>query len=233
MYYIKRITMSGPKVETSSVDLDKGVNILYGASNTGKSYIAECIDYMMGNDDHRIDDNKGYDTIRMELDVDGSSLTMVRKLGETKIQVFSNVAGIEGGEYTLAGNNRICHVWLRLMGITELHRINKSAHFQREELNNRAFDHAFVIREKNIYSLESILMPGQYSRFPVAKAALLFLMTGNDYDDGVEYEKPEIHDAKKKAVIEFADSQILALQGQEEELKRDIPNRSFKSSRLL
>lgn len=25
MYYIKRITMSGPKVETSSVDLDKGL----------------------------------------------------------------------------------------------------------------------------------------------------------------------------------------------------------------
>lgn len=224
MYYIKRITMSGPKVETSSVDLDKGVNILYGASNTGKSYIAECIDYMMGNEDHRIDDNKGYDTIRMELDVDGDSLTMVRKLGETKIQVFSNVVGIESGEYTLAGNNRICHVWLRLMGITEIHNINKSAHCQREELNNRAFDHAFVIREKNIYSHESILMPGQYSRFPVAKSALLFLMTGNDYDDGVEYEKPEIYDAKKKAVIEFADSQILALQGQEEELKRDIPD---------
>ena len=224
MYYIKRITMSGPKVETSSVDLDKGVNILYGASNTGKSYIAECIDYMMGNEDHRIDDNKGYDTIRMELDVDGDTLTMVRKLGETKIQVFSNVVGIESGEYTLGGNNRICHVWLRLMGITEIHNINKSAHCQREELNNRAFDHAFVIREKNIYSHESILMPGQYSRFPVAKAALLFLMTGNDYDDGVEYEKPEIYDAKKKAVIEFADSQILALQGQEEELKRDIPD---------
>ncbi len=224
MYYIKRITMTGPKVESSSVDLDKGVNILYGASNTGKSYIAECIDYMMGNENHRIDDNKGYDTIRMELDVDGDSLTMVRKLGETKIQVFSNVNGIQSGEYTLAGNNRICHVWLRLMGITETHRINKSAHFQREELSNRAFDHAFVIREKNIYSHESILLPSQYPRVPVAKASLLFLMTGNDYDDGVEYEKPEIHDAKKKAVIEFADSQILALQGQEEELKRDIPN---------
>lgn len=114
MYYIKRITMSGPKVETSSVDLDKGVNILYGASNTGKSYIAECIDYMMGNEDHRIDDNKGYDTIRMELDVDGDTLTMVRKLGETKIQVFSNVVGIESGEYTLGGNNRICHVCLEM-----------------------------------------------------------------------------------------------------------------------
>ena len=69
--------------------------------------------------------------------------------------------------------------------------------------NNRAFDHAFVIREKNIYSHESILMPGQYSRFPVAKAALLFLMTGNDYDDGVEYEKPEIYEEQKQQLEEI------------------------------
>ena len=49
MYFVKKITMSGPKVELSSVDLDKGVNIFYGTSNTGKSYIAEAIDYMMGS----------------------------------------------------------------------------------------------------------------------------------------------------------------------------------------
>lgn len=222
MYFIKKIIMSGPKVETSSVGLEKGVNILYGPSNTGKSYVAESIDYMMGSEDTRIDDNKGYDTIRIELDVDGRFLSMTRKLNETKIYVYSQVDCIESGEYTLSGNKRICHVWLRLMGITETHRIIKSAHQQREELSNRAFDQAFVIREKNIYSTDSVLLPSQYSRHPAAKAALLFLITGEDFDDGIDYEKPEIHDAKKKAVIEFADSQILALQNQEAEFKRDV-----------
>ena len=219
MYFVKKITMSGPKVELSSVDLDKGVNVFYGTSNTGKSYIAEAIDYMMGSEECRIDANKGYDTIRLEVDVDGKQLILTRMLNSTKMNVISYVDYIESGEYTISGNNRICHIWLKLMGISGTHRINKSAHFQREELSNRAFDQIFVIKENNIYSLESILLPSQVIRHSVAKSALLFLMTGEDFDDGVDYEKPDVQKAKRKAVIEFADSQLLELQNQENELK--------------
>lgn len=225
MYYIKKITMTGPGVESSSVELEKGINILWGASNTGKSYIAECIDYMMGSTESRLDDSKGYDTVRMELVVDDRPLTMIRKLHENNITVYSDVSGIESGDYTVAtnGNNRISRIWLRLMGIQDIHRINKSAHFQREELSNRAFDHAFVILDGEIYSKKSILLPSQHTRDSVAKSSLLFLMTGNDHDDGLDYEKPEIHKAKKAAVLEFADTQIRELQEKESALKMETP----------
>lgn len=219
MYYVKKITMSGKGVETSSLDLYPGVNILYGSSNTGKSYAAECIDYVMGNEDTRIDDNKGYENIHIELDVDGSYLSMDRKLNETVVHVSSAVEGIETGEYTLSGNNRISHVWLKLMGIDSRHRINKSAHCQREELSNRAFDQIFVIKEKKIDAEGSVLLPTEHSREPVAKSALLFLMTGEDYDDGQDYDKPDIHKAKKEAVISFADEQLQTIQQQEKELE--------------
>ena len=219
MYYIKKITMTGKGVEASSIDLYPGVNILYGSSNTGKSYAAECIDYVMGNEDTRIDDNKGYDNIHVELDVDGSYLSMDRKLNETVVHVVSGVEGIESGDYTLGGNERICHVWLRLMGIDSKHRVNKSAHCQREELSNRAFDQIFVIKEKKIDAEGSVLLPTEHSREPVAKSALLFLMTGEDHDDGQDYDKPDIHKAKKEAVITFADEQLQAIQQQEKELQ--------------
>lgn len=219
MYYIKKITMLGHKVEPSVLMLNKGVNILYGPSDTGKSYVAECIDYMMGNSDTRIDMDKGYDTILLEMDVNGQFLSMERKLGDNKIFVISEVNGIDSDEYLLDGKKRICHVWLKLMGINEKHRISNSAHFQREELNNRAFDHSFIIREKYIYSEDSVLLPSQKARSFVAKSALLFLMTGEDFDDGNDYDKPDIHKAKKAAVTEFADAQLHALQDQETELK--------------
>ena len=211
MYYIKKITMTGKGVETSSVELQPGVNILYGSSNTGKSYVAET----------RIDDNKGYDRIHIEFDVDGAYLSMERMLNTTKIKVVSTVQDIESGEYTLEGNNRICHVWLKLIGIDAKHRINKSAHCQREELSNRAFDQIFVLREKKIDAEGSILLPSEHSREPVAKAALLFLMTGEDHDDGKDYDKPDIHKAKKEAVVAFADEQLKTIQDQENELKLD------------
>ncbi len=226
MYFVTRITMQGRNVEDSVVDLKKGVNILYGPSNTGKSYVAECIDYLMGNSETRIDDSKGYDTIIMEMDVDGSFLSMRRKLNESKIFVVSEVRGIDSGEYTLNGNNRICKVWLALMGINENHRISTSAHFQKDELSNRAFDHAFVIREEYIYSKNSVLLPTQGTRKTVAKTGLLFMMTGNDYDDGNDYDKPEVHKAKKTAVVKFADDQLHALQNQEMELKAVASNYS-------
>ena len=46
MYYIKKIFLTGSGVETSGVDLTPGLNIIYGPSETGKSYITKCIKFM-------------------------------------------------------------------------------------------------------------------------------------------------------------------------------------------
>ena len=43
-FYIKQISASGAKVQYSSVDFDKGLNIIHGPSNTGKSYEEICRD---------------------------------------------------------------------------------------------------------------------------------------------------------------------------------------------
>ena len=223
MYYIKKITMTGRGVESSTVQLKKGVNILYGPSNTGKSYIGECINYMMGSKETRIARNKGYENIHIEFDVDGQCLSMDRKIGNTKTHVESNVDGIESGDYTLDGKNRICHVWLKLMGIKAGHRILNSAHCQKEELNNRAFDHIFVIREKNVDSEKSILLPSEHSRETSSKMGLLFLMTGDDHDDGMNYDKPEVDSAKRAAVREFAREQLDVIAEQQESLEQDTP----------
>lgn len=223
MYYIKNITMTGRDVERSSVQLERGVNILYGPSNTGKSYVGECINFLMGSNDNRIEKNKGYENIHMELDVDGQYLSMDRKLQETKTHVESNVEGIESGDYTLDGNNRICHVWLKLMGISAGHRILNSAHCQKEELNNRAFDHIFIIREKYVDDEKSILLPSDHSRETAAKMGLLYLMTGDDHDDGMDYEKPDVDKAKRAAVREFAREQLNVIAEQKKNLESEIP----------
>ena len=47
--------------------------------------------------------SKGYDNVHVEIDVDGSYLSMDRKLNETVVHVVSNVEGIASGDYTLKG----------------------------------------------------------------------------------------------------------------------------------
>lgn len=45
-FRITKIAASGEKVEYSSVSFEDGVNFIVGPSNTGKSYVISCIDFM-------------------------------------------------------------------------------------------------------------------------------------------------------------------------------------------
>ena len=47
-FYISQIAVSGDSVKYSTVDFKDGINLIVGPSNTGKSYIIACIDFMMG-----------------------------------------------------------------------------------------------------------------------------------------------------------------------------------------
>lgn len=74
MFYIKRLTLVTGNGVQSYLDLEPGLNIIYGESNTGKSLIVDCIDYMFGATEHRFDQKLDIKELRIDIDVDGSSL---------------------------------------------------------------------------------------------------------------------------------------------------------------
>ena len=50
-FYIEKLIVSGPGKPESVVEFKNGVNIICGPSNTGKTYIIKCLDYMFGSED--------------------------------------------------------------------------------------------------------------------------------------------------------------------------------------
>ena len=220
MYYIKKIFLTGNGVETSGVDLTPGLNIIYGPSETGKSYITKCIKFMYGKKDSEIDDTFGFNTIHMILDVDGKPLTLVRRLDEEKINVSGNIDGIENGDYTMSsGKKRIGDLWLSLMGIDEPTQIIKKNDFTSERLNFSSLWHMFLVDEDTISKTESILMPSQYSKWPKTKAAILFLMLGDNFlKDQNPKEKAKAKE-RRKAVETFINTRISTLVTRKQTLK--------------
>ena len=99
MFYIKRITLVTGNGLQSYVEFNAGLNIIYGESNTGKSLIVDCIDYMFGASEHRFDPKLDLKEIRILLDVEGYSLTMTRKIDSTDFEVSSSVPGIDSDTY--------------------------------------------------------------------------------------------------------------------------------------
>ena len=48
MFYIKKITIISDSDTKSEIILKNGLNIIYGPSNTGKSLVYECVDFIFG-----------------------------------------------------------------------------------------------------------------------------------------------------------------------------------------
>ena len=64
-FYIEKIIVTGSGKMDSIIELSNGVNIIYGPSNTGKTYIVKCIDYMFGSKREPIDISTGYQYIKI------------------------------------------------------------------------------------------------------------------------------------------------------------------------
>lgn len=128
MFYIKRIQIQSGNGTISSVDLNPGLNIVYGESNTGKSLVLNCIDYMFGAEKHIIDAALKIKEITMVLDADGKNITMRRKIDTNDIEVFSTVDYIKSDTYKVGRAKKwINNVWLRLLGIDEPKKIFMTA----------------------------------------------------------------------------------------------------------
>ena len=141
-FYIKRISLTGRQVETASVLFEKGLNIIYGPSNTGKSYIAECIDYMFGSDakTFRIGSETGYDCVTMLVIYNGDEIHLERHFEDNNIYVDSHNRDIKSGKYTRnKGKANIGDMWLRLMGIDDPPKILANENFRRWALTLSCF----------------------------------------------------------------------------------------------
>lgn len=216
MFYIKKLTLLNEKGSTSTLDLDPGLNIIYGRSNTGKSMIVDCIDYMLGAKEHRFDTKLGIKKIILLIDVDGKNLTMSREVDSNNIEVSGDVVGIDNGTYKIGNvkKNNSNSVWLHLMGIDDSVQVINTLAGKPQQLTVRTFYHIFLIDEQRVQGFNSILASSQGYNKKVgtpALTSLLYLATGNNYLPDKAPTDPKIKKAKKAAVKDFVNRSMADL----------------------
>ncbi len=208
-FYIKKLIVTGNGKKPSVLEFKKGLNIVCGPSNTGKSYVLECIDYLFGSNKTRFDKNLGYDCIKMIVVTDNGNITLERKIDTKKIKVHTTNTDIESGVYGISGKkNNISDLWLRLIGIENEHYIVKNARFDKQRLTWRTFLHMFLIKESNIFQESSIILPKQNTAVTAALSALFFLITGVDFADADPREEKKIKETRKKAVVDYINKKL-------------------------
>ena len=86
--YFSRVAAMGEGKPNAELDFNLGFNIISGASETGKSYFMDCIDFILGarQPPKNIAQAVGYDRIRAEIrTTDGRCFTLNRYFNQNKI----------------------------------------------------------------------------------------------------------------------------------------------------
>lgn len=222
-FYIERIIVTGSGKTDSIIELSNGVNIIYGPSNTGKTYIVKCIDYMFGSEREPIDISTGYQYIKIIVRTQCGTITMSRKIGENKIEVSSNDNNVLSGKYATKASRTnydktINSVWLSLIGINDLHLVISNENYKKQILSWRTFSHMFMLTETKIISEYSAILSGRDTSNTTVIASLIFLLSGQDFAETETKDTKEIKEAKKNAVKAYINKELFRLSERNQEL---------------
>jgi hypothetical protein len=230
-FYIEKVIASGSGKKDSIIELKKGVNIIYGPSNTGKTYIVKCIDFLFGSAAEPIDITTGYEYIKLIVKTKNGSVTMNRKIGENNIEVSSTDSKVSSGTYSSKAGSKnyektINSVWLSLIKIEQLHYVIKNENYQKQVLSWRIFCHMFLLKETKIIIEESAILPGRNTSNTAALSSLIFLLTGEDFEKTEAGESKEIKKAKKSAVKTYINKELFRLSERNQELAAQLDENS-------
>ena len=212
-FWISSVTVAGhPSRPDSSVNFKSGLNIICGPSNSGKSWILECIDYMFGMDHKKfiLNEKSGYTEVRMRICTPRGDLRLVRPIGpgQNNIEITSTDPRIKQGTYTRNQTKRkpsLNSVWLRLIGFEHPEELKVIANrdLKTQALTWRTFWHALYADEDRISTKDPVLLPTQNTAEPAFKCALASLITGKNYAAYAKTESAESKRIRNFAIIEY------------------------------
>lgn len=210
---LKKLIATGSNKNTSEIVFGKKLTIIAGPSDTGKSCIYKCIDYILGaknDDDHApFDESDGYDTIQLILSSSFGDISLKRKQGTNITEVFCENQEIESGEYVLneckSNTKTINKLMLKLLGLKENLQIPKNADGDPVAFTWRTLKKTFLIDEDRADKPKSILL--QQNGETTYLASLIYFLTGDTLESYIRKdESEEIKKAKRNAVIAYISS---------------------------
>lgn len=232
-FYIKQIAASGSGVPYSAIEFGKRLNIIYGPSNTGKSYVISCINFMFGGDIPFTKAATGYDTVSMRMENDnGDYVSFQRRIvdgkngesGEATVNVVSSLEAYPNGEYSIT-KKEYSDLLLYLFGIKERHEIITKQDYSSNDLTIRTIFHFFFLDEEHIFKKDTPFYSSSYKKPTSSIMSLLFLLEGNDHKDIIPAESAETRERRaiqKTGVIIYLNEKIQQLTRRRSEMEQSV-----------
>lgn len=219
---LNRLSLLGPDKEPAKLTFSAGLNVVRGASDTGKSFVVASIDYMLGarNPLKKITESDGYNRLVLSI------------YSPSRNAHYTLVRGTQGGDFELflgdfderpAGDPEqvlkvspqstpnISHFLLDLVDLPDK-KVMKNKDGDTERLGFRNLVHLCLVNETQIQSETPPALSEQVVQQTKSKQVFKLLLTGVDDSGIVSRRGAKASKAKSDAQIELIDELIAELQ---------------------
>lgn len=196
-FLLHELRVTGPTVPDAFVTFSAGLNIISGASNTGKSYIFQCLDYMFGakNPPKKIDESLHYAYCHLTVsDMAGRAFTLKSDLRGGNVELFdgdynttliSSPISVLGRVHNDDSQDSVSQFFLSLCNLQHK-KLKKNEKGQKRNLTFRDLARLSLVDEEEILTSGSpILGNNPYDKTGQISAFKL-LLTGIDDSELVE-----------------------------------------------
>ena len=196
---LRHLAFTGPRKETAQLTFDSGLNVVHGASETGKSFLGEAIDFMLGSSKplRDIPERVGYESMFLGIEEsDGSLFTLERATAGGGFRCYEGLhkarpqdleAKTLGARHNPNNHENVSMFLLGKIGLSGK-RIRKNASGETNTLSFRNLAHLCLISEGEIQKQGSPIETGQYTSRTAELSTFKLLLTGID-DSAVEPEE--------------------------------------------
>lgn len=194
---LRALRLTGPGVEDAAITFADGLNVVAGPSDTGKTYVAQCLSFLLGSGKRpkEIPEAAAYNTARVVLVArgDGTQHALTRRLdgtGTVEHTTDDKPARSLRAQHDPKRFDTLPGFLLELSGLSG-RIVRTHAYGKTRPLAFSDVARLFVVDEETVISERSPILSGQHKDRLVERRAFRLLLTGFDDAGVVALDKPE------------------------------------------
>jgi hypothetical protein len=222
-FHIRRLALTGPGLEPAEVIFTPGLNVVSGPSDTGKTFILQCIDYVLGAHScpDELPEAEAYDKVALELHAlsDGSRYVLERALRGGDIALTRPDQSMEQlrWQHAAGRTDTVSYFLLQLSGLQDK-RVRKNSRGEIRDLSFRDVAHLAIVSEQDVIRESSPVHASSGYQITASRSVFRLLLSGVDDSAIVAVEEPSISRARVEAKTDV-------LQGMLDQLRDQIAER--------
>lgn len=207
-FALRRLALTGPGKEPAEVTFTRGLNVIAGPSDTGKTFIAQCIDYALGSGDppKEIPEAENYSSVVLEIEAnnDQSIYTLERSLrgGEVRCKTVREPDRVLAAKHLGGNEDTVSQFLLDLSGLGAK-RVRTNEQGKTRRLSFRDIARLVIVDEETVIKETSPVLSGQFTSKTVESGVFRLLLTGTDDSTIIAKEDPKIVRGRQAGKVEL------------------------------